>query len=48
VRRLVSLGLIFAAAAAVGLGAASAYVLALILGLAAVVYVRFVSRRTEY
>jgi multiple sugar transport system permease protein len=32
----------------VGLGAASAYVLALILGLAAVVYVRFVSRRTEY
>jgi multiple sugar transport system permease protein len=32
----------------VGLGAASAYVLALILGLAAIAYVRFVSRRVEY
>ncbi len=31
----------------VGLGAASAYVLALILGLAALAYVRFVSRRVE-
>ena len=32
----------------VGLGAASAYVLALILGLAAIAYVRLVSRRVEY